>query len=105
MSAVKKFARHAGTCRFLEEAHTTIYVPTQGEYDEDDLMFVIENYHPMEELEEGYEVVALCKKSPDEEPLGFVAVHDEEDIIVVYEDGNDEPLDTPASQVTLTLPK
>ena len=100
----EKFAKFAGKFVKLEEGHTTIYVPKSGEFDEDELMWTIEDYHPMESLEDGQELVALSYHgtSKDDDPIGFIAVDNDKDLIWVYEDGNDEPLQTPASQVTLS---
>ena len=104
MKPTERFASFAGSFVKLEEGHTTIYVPNPGEFDEDEIMWTVESYHPMEFLEDGQEVVALSYHGTDkaDDPVGFIAVNDDEDLVWVYEDGNDEPLPTPASEVTLS---
>lgn len=105
MKPTERFQQFAGQFVRIPEAHCTVYVPAAGEYDEDDIMYIVEDYHPMEFLEEGHEFVGIRFHGKDrsERPLGFVAVSDEDDLAWVYEDGNDEPLDTAASALTLEL--
>lgn len=105
MKPSDRFRKFAGNFVTISEAYTSVYVPAEGEYDEESLQWIVEDYHPMEMLDEGYEVVALCFEGDDseEEPIGFVAVSDDDDLAFVYEDGNDEPLRTPASELSLEL--
>lgn len=105
MTPTEKFKEFAGKFISIEQAHTTVYVPADGEYDEDSILPTVESYHPMEELEDGQVVVALCFTGRDKNSpaSGFVAVDDEQDLAWVYAEGNDEPIAAPASKLGLEL--